>query len=94
MLETVQKMVGQSCPSHPANGESIFWFAFMVRNQHSCGTSRKNGFKLPSSKLGRSTSAVTSFQQRIIVHRRETSGACSSLQLAHDVGAAFGEAGR
>ncbi len=37
-----------------------FWFAFIVRIRHSCGTSRNSRSKLQTSTLGRSTSAVTS----------------------------------
>ena len=81
-----------SLPLLSSNGK-YFWFAFIVRIRHSCGTSRNSASNLPTSTLGRSTSAVTS-----------SSSASSSIglrfffgggsgKLAGDFGAARCEAG-
>ncbi len=48
-----------SLPEASSSGK-YFWFAFIVRIRHSCGTSRNSFSNWQVSTLGRSTSAVTS----------------------------------
>ena len=48
-----------SLPAASSKGK-YFWFAFMVRIRHSCGTSKNSASKLHAMTVGRSTRPVTS----------------------------------
>ena len=58
MLLTSRKRL-VSLPLASSSGK-YFWFAFIVRIRHSCGTARNSRSNRHASTFGRSTSAVTS----------------------------------
>ena len=81
-----------SRPSASSSGK-YFWFAFIVRMRHSCGTARNSASKRHSSTLGRSTSAVTSSSSAGSSIGVRPSGDGGGPQLAQDVAAPMLEVG-
>ena len=58
MLDTIRNLLVSL--SFASSSGKYFWFAFIVRIRHSCGTAKYSDSNVPTNTLGRSTSAVTS----------------------------------
>jgi hypothetical protein len=83
-----------SLPAASSSGK-YFWLAFIVRIRHSCGTARNWVSKLAHQHVGALDQRRHLVQQRVVFDGRAAAahpGRCRG-QLAHDLGAALGEAG-
>ena len=69
-----------------------FWFAFIVRIRHSCGTARNSGSNWHDEHVGPLDQRGDLVEQRGVVDRRQPLLRGSGLQLARDLGAARVEA--
>ena len=91
LLTTRKRCVSLPCAS---SSGKYFWFAFIVRIRHSCGTSRNSVSNSADEHVRPLDQAGHFVEQRVVVDRLEAGLACRGrVELARDLGAAFGEAG-